>query len=85
MKQINKGYNWGEVKNYDDVGQMYVVMSIVMLTFISIPILGYIPITLIAIRKLRAIDKNLFKGSMCKVSFVVMLLELFLISRLAWY
>ena len=58
-QEIQDGYNYA-LNGFDTPGRIYVVLSYVMFFFYGLPIVGYLPLAVIAIKKLRSIDQDLF-------------------------
>ena len=66
-------------------GKLFIGISTLLMIFYLVPIFGYVPLAFIAIRKLYKIDPDLFRGTLIRVSIIIIFIEAFLIYRFTWY
>lgn len=70
---------------FQSLRQVYIVLSVFLFGTYLIPVIGYIPMAVIVLCKLKQISPELYKGSLSKIVFLIFIFEVFLSLRIYFY
>lgn len=82
---IIAGLHPSEYSTFSYQEKIYVWASFVLYLTYLLPVLGYIPAAIFALRRLRLINKEFYYYSRCKIIPIISVTILFLIWRMYWY